>query len=231
MRQTYSLLLLGVLLSSLAWAQTDEMVRVKSGEQLTTAQKYLFPQFAVGTVYLRNGQTPTARLNYQLQLREIQFIDPKGDTLTLANVHTVQRIGLNKEVFVFDQNGMALQLLGEYGSVKLTQNHSLQIVNVDKEVGFGQSSSLSSVNTYSSHPTAAGSPAKLEVKGDMMFSHKKFLYLINQNGLSVVPTRKTVLKLFPKHKSAVEQYLDDQPVQFHATEDLQRLLAYCAGLN
>lgn len=187
-----------VVMNGWALAQSDDNIQVKSGEQLTPAQAYLYPQFAMGTVYLRNGQTPTARLNYQLQLREIQFIDPKGDTLTLANVHTVQRIGLNKEMFVFDQNSLALKVLGEYGPVKLVQHHSLQIINVDKEVGFGQSSSLSSVNTYSSHPTATGSPAKLEIKGDMLYSHKKLLYLINQNGLSVVPTRKAVLRGFPR---------------------------------
>lgn len=224
-------LIMSLFIASQVHGQSDEVIRVNSGEQLTAAQKYLYPQFAMGTVYLRNGQTPTARLNYQLQLREIQFIGPAGDTLSLANVHAVRGIELNKEVFVYDQNGMALKILGDYGSVKLAQNHSLVIINVDKDVGFGQSSSLSSVNTYSSHPTATGSPAKLEVKGDMMFSHKKLLYLINQNGQSFPPSRKMVLRMFPKQKSAVEQYLREHPVQFNVAEDMQRLLAFCAGLN
>lgn len=56
-------------------------IRVGSNEQLPAQAKYLYPQFSQGVVHLCNGQTPAARLNCQLQLREIQFLNPKGDVV------------------------------------------------------------------------------------------------------------------------------------------------------
>lgn len=212
-------------------AVRSESIRVESDEQLPSHARYLYPQFSQGTVHLRNGQTATARLNYQLQLREIQFLNPKGDTLTLANTGTVRRIELNKDTFVYDQNGQALQVLGDYGPVALAQHHSLQVANVEKEVAFRQSSSLSSVTNYSTYPTATGSIAQLEMKGDVVYSRRRVLYLINQNGLAAPPSRKAVLKLFSGHKTEIDRYLRDQPVQFNLAEDLQRLLEFCAGLK
>jgi len=231
MKKIPALLVLIAFAGTLVRAQSQEAIRVKSGEKLPTTAHYQYPKFVQGTVHLRNGQTPVVPLNYHLLLREIQFINPIGDTLTLANVHTVRQINLNNEVFVYGQNNNVLQVLADYGSVKLAQNHSLQVANVDKEVAYGQSSSLSSVNSYSSYPTASGAIAKLEMKGDVVYSHRYLLFLIDQNGMALAPTRKAVLKMFPKHKSAIVEYIQAHSVRFNEAEDLRQLLAFCTSLN
>ncbi len=226
-----TIVLLGLTSLPMLAQTTSEAIRVKSGEKLPTEAQYLHPKFIAGTVSLRNGQTPTVPLNYQLLLREIQFVSPVGDTLSLANVQTVRQVNLNDEVFVYDQNGIALHVLADYGKVKLAQQHSLQVANVDKEVAYGQSSSLSSVNSYSSYPTVGGAIAKLEMKGDVVYSRRYLLFFINQNGLALAPNRKSLLKMFPRHKSAINDYLQAHSVRFNEVEDLRKLLEFCSGLN
>ena len=93
------------------------------------------------------------------------------------------------------------------------------------------SSGASSIKTYSSYPTCNGSTAQLEMKGDVVFSRQQIYYFINQNNLTFPASRKSILKLFPKQKSAVEKYLDEHPVQFNQEEDLRALLEFCAGLK
>lgn len=228
MKKIGLLLLFFCFLTFRGWAQPSEVIRIKTGEQIPVHEKYLYRQFAPGTVYLRNGQTPTVRLNNHLMLNEIQFIAPAGDTLTLAQLHTISKVVLNGDTFVFDQNSMPLRVLHEYEVVKLAVNQSLQVANVDKEGAYGQSSGLSSITAYSSYPVPGGAIAKLEMKGDVVYSQLRSYYLINQNGLSFPASRKSILKLFPRQKSAINDYLQKTPVQFNSPDDLRRLLEFCS---
>jgi hypothetical protein len=227
MKKTYLLLVWALLLGIRGWAQPSETIRIKTGEQVPVLHKYLYQQFSPGTVALRNGQKPTVRLNYHMMLREIQFIAPAGDTLTLANLHTISHILLNGDMFVFDQNNLALKVLGEYGLARLAVNPSLQVANVDKEGAYGQSSGLSSISSYSSYPTGNGSIAKLELKGDVVYSQRRNYFLINQSGLSFPANRKSVLKLYPRQKAAINEYLRGQPAQLNNPEELRKLLEFC----
>jgi hypothetical protein len=231
MKKILTLFHLITLASGIVYGQPNEVIRVKSGENLPKGAHYLYPKFLSGTVHLHNGQIHTVPLNYHLLLREIQFINPTGDTLSLANVQTIRQITIDSQVFLYDQNSNVLHILADHGGIRLAQNHSLQVGNVDKEVAYGQSSSLSSVNSYSSYPTGSGAIAKLEMKGDVVYSRRSLLFFINQNGLALAPSRKSVFKLFPRHKSNINDYLKEHSVRFNEVEDLSKMLEFGAGLN
>lgn len=231
MKKPLALFIISVLTTLSVQAQPDGAIRVKSGETLRVKDKYLYDQFKTGTVHYRNGNSPTARLNYNLLLREMQFLTPAGDTMSMAEEQTVRQIDLNNDVFVYDQKSSLLKLLGMFGPVSLAMEQSLKVANVDKVGGYGMSSGVSSIRTYNSYPTGNGSTMKLEQKGDVVFSYQQIYFFINQNNLAFPASRKSVLKMFPKHKAAVEEYLEEHPVQFNETEDLRRLLEFCAELK
>lgn len=212
-------------------AQSSEVIRVKSGQKMQEKDKYLYDQFKTGTVHYRNGNSPTARLNYNLMLREMQFLTPVKDTMSLADEQTIRQIDLGGDAYIYDQKNTLLKVVGTYGTASLALEQSLKVANVDKEGGYGMSSGASSIRTYNSYPTGNGSTAKLEMKGDVVFSRQQTYFFINQNNLAFPTSRKSLLKLFPKQKSAIEKYLDEHPVQFNVVEDLQRVLEFCAGLK
>lgn len=212
-------------------AQSNEAIRVKSGEKMQQKDKYLFEQFKTGTVRYRNGNAPTARLNFNLMLREMQFLAATGDTMSLADEQTIRQIDLAGDAYIYDQKNNVLKVLGTYGPAGLALEQSLKVANVDKVGGYGMSSGASSIRTYNSLPTGNGSTAKLEIKGDVVFSRQQIHYFINQNNLAFPASRKSILKLFPKQKSAVERYLAEHSVQFNQEEDLRELLEFCAGLK
>lgn len=231
MRNLFTLFVFSHFTIATIQAQSSEVIRVKSGEKMQEKDKYFYDQFKTGTVHYRIGNAPTARLNYNMLLREMQFLTPAGDTMSLAEEQTIQQIKLNNDVFIYGQNKNLLKLLGTYGSASLAVEHSLKIANVDKEGGYGMSSGASSIRTYNSYPPGNGSTAKLEIKGDVVFSQQRIYFFINQNNLAFPASRKSLLKLFPKQKSAVEKYLDEHPIQFNEAEELQRVLEFCAGLQ
>ena len=214
------------------WAQPGETIRVKSGEKLPAREKYLYPEFSLGTVFYRDGRPPaSARLNYNLLEREMQFLAPGGDTLALAEEQTIRQIKLRDDAYVYDQKGLILTLLGTYGSASLAVDHSLKIANVDKEGGYGMSSGASAIRTYKSYPTGTGATAKLEQRGDVVFSHQRVLVLINQNNLAFPASRKSVMKMYPKHKSAIEDYMSTHSIQFNDANELKKLLEFCENLK
>lgn len=231
MKKLFTLFVISHFIIATIQAQSNEVIRVKSGEKMQQKDKYLYDQFKTGTVRYRSGNSPTARLNYNLMLREMQFLALTGDTMSLADEQTVRQIDLSGDAYIFDQKNNVLKVLGTYGSASLALEQFLKVANIDKEGGYGMSSGASSIRTYNSYPTGNSSMAKLEIKGDVVFSRQQIYYFISQNNLSFPASRKSILKLFPKQKSAVVRYLDEHPVQFNQEEDLRRLLEFCAGLK
>jgi len=215
------------------FAQASETVRVKSGEQLSASDKYLYPQFTTGTVLYRDGRTVSAKLNFNLLLREMQFLNTPRleDTLAISQEYTIRHVKINDDIFIHDQKAGFLKVLGDYGKVRLVTAQSLQVGNVDKEGGYGQSSGVSSIKAISNLPNANSSITPLSMKGDVMYSHRASYFLADEGGVTYPANRKTVLKLYPKHKNVIDDYLKENTVQFSREGDLKKLLEFSDGLK
>lgn len=213
-------------------AQTNETIRVKSGAAFPAHEKYLYARFTPGVVEYHNGRMPSqALLNYNLLLREMQFLVNNRDTLSIADAPAIREIRIRDDVFVYDQNGLVLTVLADYGSVMLTVNHSLKIASIDKEGGYGMSSGASSIKTYNSYPTSAGANARLEIKGDVVYSHQRVLMFLNQNRLSFPASRKSTLRMYPRKRAEINKHLKEHPVQFGDLEQVKELLVFCQTLD
>jgi hypothetical protein len=217
----------------LARAQDNQTVRVSSqlGSAIPNEYKYLYKQFNQGTVHYRNGQSPTARLNYNLLLREMQFIHFTGDTLTLDLESMIRRVSLNDEEFIYDLKKGFLKIIENYGNVKLGLDQSIQVAGMDKEGGYGQSSGVYSIKTINTFSSGNSSIAKLDIKGDVVYSQKKVYYLVDQNSLVFPVSRKRILRLYNRNKSEILDYLEENPVKFSELEEVRRLLSYCKSLQ
>ncbi|WP_373515271.1 hypothetical protein [Persicitalea sp.] len=214
------------------WAQTSETIRVKSDQQLSVSDKYLYPQFTTGTVQYRDGRTVSAKLNFNLLLREMQFVNPpRMDTLTLDQEYTIRHIAINEDKFVHDPKTGFMKVLGDYGATKLVAAQSLQVGNVDKEGGYGQSSGVSSIKSVNNLPTDNGSIARLSMKGDVVYSRRESFFLVDDNGVAYPANRKSVLKLYAKRKNEINDYIKENSVQFSDAADLKKILEFSQGLN
>ncbi len=108
-----ALLLLFVLMNHMGlFAQNKTSVTVKAGSKIsdvfTAADIFYYPEFTKGRVYFKDGSTSSAKLNYSLLVDQIQFIDPKGDTLSLANQTTIQVISIDQDSFYYDKGYLRL---------------------------------------------------------------------------------------------------------------------------
>src|SRR5690349_1332243 len=72
-----------------AVGQSPKRYKVNPGQKITEAipasEVYSYPEFMPGKVYLRNNTVSIVKLNYNSVLAEMQFINPQGDTLSVAD--------------------------------------------------------------------------------------------------------------------------------------------------
>ncbi len=231
------ILLVGVWLASNyhLMAQDVEIVRVKAGEDPAKAipftERYRYGEFRQGELVFMNSSSSMAKFNYNILLGEMQFIDQKGDTLSLTDDYAIQLVAIGPDRFYYEHPKTYVELVADYPSVKLAAKRALTILESEKKGGYGQSTGISSIKNYGSYSNNNGSLQKLDSKADMLFSKKIAFFLIDQNKRFWKANRASILEVFAKHSKQIKQYRKVEAVNFDQEADLKKLLQFCSDLT
>jgi hypothetical protein len=207
------------------WAQEAPVYTINAGEIVANViplnEQYFYGEFQQGTVWFRNGKSLSALLNYNHLYGEMQFINSQGDTLALVEENSLKNIAINEDVFYqVNKNGFA-QLLTAHLPVKLARKQNLELINIkDKLVGMNTSHFFSYRKVYTQ-----------ATPGELQLAKQTSYYFIDQNERVHQAKKSTLLKLFGKHKKAIEQYVEKNQPNFAREEDLKKLLEFCAQLD
>jgi hypothetical protein len=216
-------------------AQNTDKFRVKSGEEaekaIPASYKYRYDTFRNGSVSFYGGRSATARLNYNLLVGEMQFIDLTGDTLSLADEQTIQHIKIEENTFYYDPKYGYLEVVAQYPAVKLTLQQSFSTVSKEKKGAYEQSTGASSIKNYNSYASGNTRLQKLDPDGDVLIAREVGYFLVDENNRAHRANKSNVLKLFAKQKKAISTYLDEADIDFDKEEDLRQLLQFCSELN
>jgi hypothetical protein len=209
-------------------AQTKKAYIVHAGEVpaevLPVEALYSFPHFKKGIVFLRDGTATSQMLNYNLLLDEMHFISATNDTLAIATPETVKSVVLDSTSFYFDKN--YFQVLWEAGAYKLAIKQFLLQTTYGKRSAYGISTSISSIETYSS-TYYNGQMFKLEIKKDVEME-KKSMYFISDRFNHFYPAEKKYFyKVFPNKKAELDSFLKEHPVNFQNQKELIELINIC----
>lgn len=177
-----------------------------------------------------NGTSAGARLNYNVLLSEMQFIDARGDTMALANESLLRMISIGDDVFFYDPLKGYLEIVANYSGVKLATKQGLKVVKREKEGGYNQSSGASAVTTYQFYSSGSASVSKLGSKGDLLLIKDRTYFIIDQNSRAYPANKSSLLKIFSKNRAEVTAYLTRETVNFRLENDLKNLLRYCSEL-
>lgn len=248
MKATLFVIAIGLVAPCLSMAQSPapspNIIRIKGGvggeKAVPVSSRYRYDQFRMGRILYVNGSTGTTRLNYNILLGEMQFIDARGDTLALTDEPVVRLVGideiaptggvLRQDMFCYDQKKGYLELVGDYGGVKLAAKQGLRMAKSEKEGGYGQSTGSGSITTYQFYSTGTASVNRLDAQGDLLLIKDKNYYIVDQNNRVHPINKATILKVFSKHREQVTAYLERESVDFRKQSDLEKLLKYCSEL-
>lgn len=204
-------------------AQEQETYIVKAGNSIADVvpldKIYYYPQFISGTVLFKDGRISTARLNHNLLLGEFQFIDPKRDTLSLAEEEALTYILISTDSFYFDK--CYLQLLASGNKCKLVKRIFFQQLTQNKGA-YDMATSTSAVTNLNGFNVDF--KYRLKLSSELVLLKSTVYLLSGKNNQFVPANKKNIVKLFPKSAKTIDAYLAANTVNFNRQEDLTRLV-------
>ena len=210
-------------------AQKSRTVKVAAGLKVEDCipfqERFRYPEFTTGTVFFKNGTTIEVKLNYNLMMREMEYLKGK-DTLAIANQNDIQQIIISGTVFIVNKGYLELIYNGK---VTIGINQFYNLMDVRKKDPYGDIGSGAATDTYSSIHTG-GQYYKLTANQDRIFQKVAEYYLQIPSGNWVRFNKKKVKQMFPQHKKAIATYLKSSKVNFYSREDLIRFAEYLGEL-
>jgi hypothetical protein len=233
--KTLSFIVLCFYISLNASAQIHNPVfRIKDGGDIRTVstprERFLYDGFQMGKVYFKNGKISVARLNYSFFHGEIQFIGPQKDTLLLTENDFISNIIINGDHFYFEKNQGHAQNIGEYGKIILGRKQQLLFFDKEKNSGYNEYTSSSPVSSYTHFTNSNGETQALKSDSKLLFRKHSYYYFIDRNRKFNIANRVNLVKIYPDHKRAINNYLKDAGINFLDENDLVKVLLYCQSL-
>jgi hypothetical protein len=228
MKQTVFLtLVLLVIFLSPSKAQVLDKKTVHAGESLSALFYYRFPAFTDANVKLKNGGAGPSKMNFNLLVCEMQFIDPHGDTLSIAKPQDIDSISLGGSTF-FYKDGYQ-EMIRATNLVKLLVVRKVVYEPIEIGAMGLRTHTGVGIKNYSSLIANAGEKQlTLNVDIDIAMETTYFL-AANDEMLKVSKT--AFLTLFPKNGAAIQGYIKSNKPAFNKEEDIKKLFDFCAGLQ
>jgi hypothetical protein len=212
-----------IFFSSTILAQTKKKFVVNPGEKLVDVipftEIYKYPEFKIAKVMLRDGTATQAKLNYNCVFGEMQFIDPKGDTLSIADEKNIKWIAVEKDTFYFDEGW--LELIANNNTLKIALNKMIEMANREK-IGAMDVPGFGAIETYNKS-TMSQHMRDLVAKERLTFTQHITYYLGDRFNDFSTSNKKNLLKIYGLKQEKVEKYLHDNKIHFENGEDLKRL--------
>ena len=218
-----------IIFSACLSAQNYEPVIVKAGKSVLDyfpfKDRYRYPEFVPGIVIYKNGVYSATKLNYNLLMREMEFIK-SPDTLSIKNPKDVLLIIAATDTFYYD-NGFIELISNDH--VRVAMKDYIKLREVLKKDPYGTSSSGSSRESFNVIPSETNF-YKLKANTDLLFQRTVEYYISIPQGNFVLYKRKNVFRLFPEKKKEIKIFLKMNKVNFKSREDLLKLADFLRSL-
>ena len=229
MKKLFTLSSILLLVNFCLSAQKNDLIVVKAGTKLldyfTPSERYMYSDFTMGRIMLRNGGSSDRNLNYNYVAGEMEFIQ-KNDTLSIANKKEIKMILIAQDTFYYDKGFIEI-IRNSIPKVGLKQSVELkEILNKDS---YGTASSGGATTTYNSMP-ANGSYYKFTSNKDIVFKKSLQYYLLTPGNDFILFNKNNVLELYPENKAEIKSFLKANKVKFDSREDLLKLAEFLQNL-
>lgn len=210
-------------------AQDSTRFVVKAGQTIQEVLKpdvlYRYPQFMPGKVYILNGNVVEAKLNYNRIIEEVQFIDLRGDTLSLGDESTIRLIAINQDSFYFDDG--YLELIQDYTIVKMALHERIRLADRQKIGAYGQTNTTVSIETTGGYLDSY-KRYNVVANENLILQWEKHYYLSAKKGHFFIANKKNVLKEFGEYRKTLQDFLDKNDLNYRKEEDIRKLCEFIA---
>ena len=227
MKKILSVICSSFLLFCCLSAQKYESITVKAGTKVKDCfpyqERYLYPQFITGKVFLKNGLSNSAMLNYDLLLGDIAFL--KGlDTLVINRKNDLDMVTVEQDTFIY-RNGYYKIIHG--GRLKVCTKDKIKLIEIVKQGAMGTPNRSSAGESYSTI-SMDGNFVNLVSTDDMVLRRDVEFYILTSDNELVLFRKKNVIELYLNKKDEIEKYLKSNKVNFESHKDILRFADWLA---
>jgi hypothetical protein len=214
-----------------ALAQTPATLRLKPGEDIrTTAWRdslYRFASFVEGQAIFISGPSPKYKMNYNVLSGDMEFLNPKGDTMVLKKTPEIKLVIVGGHVFFLSPSEGYIEILVQQ-QLALGEKKEFVIIRKDVEVSNGYSTSTNSTGAVVAYRNNSRS---VNSNADLLVQINSTYFFIDQKNEAHPATKASLMKLFPDDHDKLKAYLKEQHTDFKQKKDLANVLAFCNGLS
>lgn len=185
---------------------------------------YLFPEFTNGYVYYKDGRIFHVPLNYNLFNGQFLFIDNDNIKKEFSNPDMVTSLKIGERIFLPVSNKETAELIQSEPKILLQYSGTKK---VKKDLTYGGKTETASVDSYSNLIYGSGDNEANTFLGKIKY---KFYIEIDKR-LKSFSSEKQFLKIFPKHKAQLKQYIDGYKIDFNSIGGVTKLCNYALSLN
>ena len=191
---------------------------------------FIFEQFVNAKIHFKNRSVTVAPMNYDA-VNDKMFYKDKGNLMELTNAAIIDSIvWAGKRSFVPHTGGFMEQVKMGNGTVFI--HWHIKNVNVGSRGALGmvtqakvESISVRAMGVFSATDATSQSADVYQQKNANEY------YLPIEGKLKKITTKKHVLKLYPQHKAAIEEFMDKNKIQMTEPLSVLELLNFCMGLE
>nr|WKN37890.1 hypothetical protein K4G66_04105 [Tunicatimonas sp. TK19036] len=214
------------LAGSLAQAQNTKLLKAPFGKDVMhlvpEGEQYRYSGFRPGKVHFVSGATSSATLNYNLLNQEMQFINPVGDTLSIAQEKALDLIKIGEQQFYYRPTIGYLEVLAEVPLLTLAVH---QLIEVTED---GRSSILLADPVSKKQNSQSTADQRTR---NLKLSKKNVYFIMDKNKRFHPAQRTTFYRIFPEHKTSIRNYIQEHHIRFDQPEALTEMITYCSQLT
>lgn len=212
-------------------AQEIKEYRIQPGqtisEVLQQSDIFKYPKFQFGSVVFKDGTTTNSLINYNYLTGDLQFINGQGDTLSVTTNNPIKLIKINNDTFYLDK--VFLASISSTKDLKLCQREYIKYNDSRNAGAYDQPISSAAAVTYSS---INGSTRNLQlvVRELTILEKVNEFYIGDKFNHFTKLSNKSLFKMFGKKEKEVEDYLNQNKINYKKKEDVLQLFSFLQTL-
>ena len=197
----------------------------KQNEAELVKRMYQYTSFMKGSAFYMDGTITQSMLNYNYLSNQIEFINPKGDTLELIHGDDFAKIVVESDSFYY-YNKCFIQQVSHAPAFNLFVKKILQNSGSEKKGAYDIYSGTTAITSVNTIDDNRMNSIKLATDENIKYIFKDYYYLSGKFGQFYPATKKGAMDLFGNNQKKLKEFLEKNEINFTKREDLEKLLGY-----
>ncbi|MBR5384282.1 MAG: hypothetical protein IK143_00210 [Bacteroidales bacterium] len=194
---------------------------------LAQAPVYLFDNFTDGTIMLKNRSVVKTKFNIDTFHDNLQYMDG-DDVMIMSDLSNVSSIVIGGRSFIVSGKDIYEVVPVEGGSSLFVRWHQKRIP-LGKKGAYDQVVHGSVQSVDADYFSNAGVKNKKPEQEMRLITENTYAIYCGDR-LRTFKDRRSLLKLFPAHKSEIESFITSNSLLFTSPSDVIRIVAYAESL-